>query len=662
LATHHPGICDSAKIARSLFAACRAKWRPRSLHFDFTTMNKTTGGCRLPPAFVVVVLTITLLSASSTVAAEARIVLALTPTRVERFAAAELKKYLAAAAGVHAEIVTADAKVSTTQQYVFWVGNLTEPDGLPKKGFPADALQSAQLNQDGVCVDSGVERAILLGRGSRGALAAVYTYLERVLGCHWPEPGEDFVPKLVKWRPAPVRLIVNPTFSFRGVAIHGKCNKEYFALLVDWLAKNRMNAFQLHPGHYDAVRSHVLDAVLDRGLMPNIGGHSREDYLPTIKYQKEHPNWFAKTSDPNSKQLCYSNHESTSTYAANVVAYLKTHPEIAIVSLWPNDGYGFCECARCKASPNKGSDLLLSYVNRVAEKIHAQVSDVKIEYLAYIHYVSAPKYVKPLPYVTPIYCENYGSIGDRDHFHPITDDRSANKALRRELEKWIALSSQATEFSYYGDDCLKRFLYCPISEVIVADYRYYRKAGLAGNFVLLTNPESWWSHAMTLYACARAAWDAELDTQEIENDYYESLYGPAGKAMRQHAMALAALHAFPMTFATAEQHRVSLERYSQGIREAMAAMDRAQATQPRPYVQERIRKLRIDTEYAALWYQTQCDIERYWIERSPALKERIIASLDRALKLEVIVQDDLSGYRSASSLLSRFREQFTNGK
>ena len=313
-------------------------------------------------------------------------------------------------------IVTAGANAPTAGD-VFWVGNLTEDDRLANDGFPIAKLRHAKLVEDGVCIQGNDHQVILVGRGGRGALAAVYTYLEDVLGCHWPEPGQESVPKLPGWKPSPAHLIVNPPFAFRGIAIHGVCNKEYFALLVDWLAKNRMNAFQLHPSQYDGLREHVIEAVLDRGLMPNIGGHSREDYLSTAKYRKDHPEWFAASQDPNSKQICYSNFESVPTYAANIIAYLKWHPEIAMVSVWPNDGFGFCQCARCKAAKGTGADLLLAYVNRVAEKVHAEAPNVRVEFLAYIHYLAAPTQVKPQPYVVPTFCEHYGSIGVRDHFH-----------------------------------------------------------------------------------------------------------------------------------------------------------------------------------------------------------------------------------------------------
>ena len=584
------------------------------------------------------------------------------PTRIERFAAAELSKYLAAAANVETTIAGGTAQLPAADG-IFWVGNLTNCDRLAKDGFPTARLRDVKLVEDGACLDGDGRQTLLVGRGERGALNAVYTYLENVLGCHWPEPGQEAVPRLVDWKPKPVHLVINPRFAFRGIAIHGPCRWKAFAQIVDWLAKNRMNAFQLFPAHYDAVRPHVIETVLDRGLMPNIGGHSRECFLSTAKYRPDHPDWFATNKGEKTAQICYSNYESVPAYASNVVAYLKSHPEITMASLWPNDGYGFCECARCKAAAGNGTDLLLAYVNRVAEKVHAEAPGVKLEFLAYIDYLAAPTRVKPLPHVVPTFCEHYSKIGSRDHFHPITYDRAANKRLREELEKWISISRQVTEFSYYGDDCIKRFLYRPIPAVIVADYRYYRRVGLAGNFVLLTNPESWWSHAVTAYACARAGWDRDLDAPQIEADYYQSFFGSAAGAMMKHAAILGALHEVNPASASAEQHDVLLRQCAEGIRNARACLDLAQSTNPNPYAAKRILKLRAATDYLDLWFQIQCDMRQFAVEESACLRNRILANIGRALKTEVITQDDASnGYVTGARCLNALRQQIGGRK
>lgn len=590
----------------------------------------------------------------------ATIVLPAQPTRVEQFAAAELSKYLAAAAGIGASVTNAPLPVAPGGT-VFSVANLTSDGHLAGAGFPVAKVFGINLVEDGVCLDSDGTQTLLVGQGERGALDAVYTYLENVLGCHWPEPGREFTPKLVDWNPPKVHLVVNPQFPWRGVALHGACDNESFARLVDWLAKNRMNAFQVFPEPYQQYRPHVLNAVLDRGLMPDVGAHSREFYLPTDKYRPAHPDWFATNEGKKTEQLDYSVYDSVPTYASNVVAFLKACPEVKIASLWPNDGWGFSDSEKCKSFPGNPTDLMLAYVNRVAERVHAEVPEARCEFLAYIGYLSAPLWVKPEPYLVPTFCEHYGSIGARDHWHPIEDDRAANQALREQLQAWIARSGQVTEFSYYGDDCIKRFLYHPLTGVMVADCRYYHHAGLAGNFVLLTNPEKWWSNALTVYAYARAAWDPALTAEQIEAEYYRSLYGPAAEAMQEHERAVLALYEISPAKVNSsgstwigaidlagKDYETVMRQYAGGIRQAKAALDQARSPAADAWTTERINKLQSDTDYLDAWFQIQCGQQRLAMEKSAQLRTHILALIQRASKLEVVANDDAHGYRSVN--------------
>lgn len=84
-----------------------------------------------------------------------------------------------------------------------------------------------------------------------------------------------------------------------------------------------------------------------------------------------------------------------------------------MASLWPSDGYGFCECERCQARPP--TDTILSYVNAVTREVTAAVPGTETEFLSYIHYTVPPRDVKPLPEVVPTYCEYWS----RSQFHPI---------------------------------------------------------------------------------------------------------------------------------------------------------------------------------------------------------------------------------------------------
>jgi hypothetical protein len=598
---------------------------------------------------------------------EATIVLPAAPTRVEKFAAAELGKYLEAATGVKATIADT-ASTMAPAGTVFFVGNLgDDKDRLTQAGFPIAKLGDAELIEEGVCLDSDGKQTLLTGRGERGALNAVYTYLEEGVGCHWPEPGRDFVPKLANWNPPQIHRVVNPQVFWRGWASHGAMTHDYSMLMMDWEAKNRMNSAQIFPAPYQEFtgdKGEFLATILDRGIRPNVGGHSRDFYLNGRIYLAQHPEWFASENGKKTEQLDYTNFDSIPTYAANTIAFLKKHPEIEIVSLWPNDGFGFNPMT---SKDKNATDVLLTYVNKLAEAIHAEVPNVKCEFLAYIIYTAAPLSTKPVPWMIPTFCDHYGSFGARDHWHTITDDRAPSNALLcTELKKWIAISGQVTTFSYYGDDCINHFLHNPLYDVMVSDCAYYHSIGLGGNFFLFTNPMSWWSNAETAYAYARASWDKDATPEQIQNDYYTSLYGPAAKPMQEYLKAIKEIHLIaPVKDGSKDyvgaidisgkNYESLIKQYAEGIAQAKQALADARAAIPADdkYLQERLNKLDSETEYISLWYQVEAGLQEQKKAQSTKLKEHLFALIDEGLKLDVVAYDDLKGYSSANAIFHR---------
>jgi hypothetical protein len=590
----------------------------------------------------------------------ATIVLPAQPTEVEQFAAQELARCLQAACDC--EVVVVDAASGQMAAPVFWLGTVETPSRLAPLPAGQAAARADRLIEDGVCLYGDGRDVVLLGDGPRGALNAVYTYLEQQIGFHWPDPGQEFVPPAAELKTAGLDAVSNPAFAYRGIAIHGACGPEWFIQILDWLAKNRMNAFQLFPGHYESLRPQALGDITKRGLLPNIGGHSREFFFPAETYYPEHPEWFALLEGERvlDTQLCYSNLASVPQYAANIIAYLKTRPEIHMASLWPSDGYGFCECQTCAAGQT--TDILLNYCNEVTQQIVAELPQMKTEFLSYIHYTVPPREVRPHPQLVPTYCEYWS----RSQFHPITEGRNSNAKCREELRTWIDVSAEATLFSYYGDDCIKRFVYNPLMDVIVTDMRYYKIIHLAGHFVLLTNPESWWSNAPHLYAYARTSWDPEVDLETLEADYYDSLYGPASPAMRAHARDCRALfdmktvqggvgenvvwgQRFP-AYDTAKDSAARLQG-AQAVDKLRAHLSSAAARASGEYVTERIRKLQAAADYVGWLYEFICESHCVEADPTPESQERLLALAEKGLELEVVAEDDRRGYRSARNVL-----------
>jgi len=614
----------------------------------------------LPFAIILPSCCAVLSSAGAAESQQVRVVLPAQPTAVEQFAAEELARCLTTACGCRVQSIS-DAQAPQDAP-TFWVGTIETPSRLAALPAERVAAKADELVDDGVFLHSDGANVVLIGKGRRGALNAVYTYLERQIGFHWPEPSRELTPSGARLNLDALDMVSNPALRYRGIAIHGACGPEWFTHILDWLAKNRMNSFQLFPGHYEQLRDKVLGDVLKRGLYPNIGGHSREFFFPAHKYFPQHPEWFALVKDRRVRdtQICYSDLSSVHEYATNVIEYLKTRPEIGMASLWPSDGYGFCECDKCKAG--HVTDTILGYCNAVTREVNAALPDIETEFLSYIHYTVPPKDVEPEPQLVPTYCEYWS----RSQFHTIIEDRSGNAKCREELKAWIAASKDVTLFSYYGDDCIKRFVYNPLMDMIGEDVRYYRTIGLAGNFVLLTNPESWWSNAPHLYAYTRFAWDPDTPLATVEADYYDSLYGSVSPAMKAHAEASRAL--FDMQ--TAQGNRgedivwgqsyplIDAQADTQTRAQGAAAVDKlheclrqAEATQPDPYVAERVRKLHADADYLGWLFEFISQARRTEQENTPEAKQRLLSLAEKGLELEVVAEDDRKGYRSARNVL-----------
>lgn len=464
----------------------------------------------------------------------ASIIVAPQASRIDKFAAQQLQHYLKKSLDWQVTITDeADADVDGP---TFFVGSLasgiTEVQGFPQLSDE----QVKSLGSEGVAILGDGDKIALVGKGKQGGLFAVYEFLEKHVGCRWPEPGREHIPRLTSLD-LNLDQTHSPAFAYRGVALHGPCTDEHYLNIIDWLAKNRANTLQFSCEVYDELRPRLIEAILDRGVSMKIGGHSRKYFFPSEKYFDAHPEYYAlvKGKRTGETQLCYSNHESVDQYAANINAYLESRPEIGVIGLWPSDGYGFCECDECQAKPT--TDVLLDYTNALAERIHKQFEDVQIEFLSYIHYTTPPAKTAPLPYVIPIYCEYWS----RNQFHPITVDLEENAKCRTQLEQWAKLAPQMTVYGYYADDTMKRFIYNAVPDVVLADLDYYKSIGVEGSSVLMMCPQSWWSNGPHMYAYVQGSWDAATSAEKSNDEYFRSLYADGANAMAAHQQGARAL-------------------------------------------------------------------------------------------------------------------------
>lgn len=258
------------------------------------------------------------------------------------------------------------------------------------------------------------ENLVIAGPSSVEILYGVYDFAERYLGFCFFEPGRDLLAGT-----GPVELpagVLIPArkipFRVRGFIQEFPFNRDS-VLVADWMAKNKLNLLNFWMKYYDDIDEATKQAFLLRGIEMHSGHHNFDYWIPSEKYYGPHPEFFAEydgkrtksEADANAlllgKQLCTTNPALRKEIVKNMLEYVQAHPELKILSLNPNDGFGWCECKECSKfyDKNKKGDLysLSTHVYEasriyhdmvldVAQQLHAVRPDLTLSFGSYINY------------------------------------------------------------------------------------------------------------------------------------------------------------------------------------------------------------------------------------------------------------------------------------
>ena len=267
-----------------------------------------------------------------------------------------------------------------------WEKIIGAPYGMPSRNLYKNRLRlpGETGKPDGAVTDKK-ETLDIWGLDERGSFNAVCGYL-RKLGARWYLPGElgEVMPKM-KSIPLPqIDETVTPDFPLR-----------------------QFNFRFSTAGYHTSMWAMRLGTRNDESL--NIA-HGMSGMTNNEKVFAEHPEWFAlyggkRNFKPgNSKcQLCYSDEGLFQATLSYVRALLNNY-HFKCVSVMPPDGYtAICQCEKCrgKDSPNrhergKLSDHVWGFTNRVAKEIAKTHPEAKVLNAAYGVYTLPPENIKKL--------------------------------------------------------------------------------------------------------------------------------------------------------------------------------------------------------------------------------------------------------------------------
>ena len=398
------------------------------------------------------------------------------------------------------------ARFALAQLAAYLVRSKHGPDAPSLMNLAVVAEQDAEHPvHDGYRIERDGETLHLRATQPRGLLNGVYGILT-ALGFAFPYPGFDRCPETADW---PALLALGDAGqwripSFRHRIFHFD-NMRLSPEMIDWSGKLCINMIQepLHLFNRDiAVRPVLLHMIRERGIELNVGGHGFNNWIPPLVYQEEHPEWWAAyhagagraglTDDENAcrehatGQLCLSNREVVKEFAANIVAFLKKHPDVRTVCLWPNDmPGGWCTCPSCLAlepdpdridsqadAPSRSASYMW-FIGQVGPLVHAEVPEAKIECCAFYEYATPPLNVDVVPtddYYLGFLLDDY--FGCLVHGHGQACNRPRIEAAHHQ---WRAVfPGEIYAIGYYADLC--KLMDCPFvyTTKIKEDFTYLK--------------------------------------------------------------------------------------------------------------------------------------------------------------------------------------------
>lgn len=447
------------------------------------------------------------------------------------FAAEELKNYIRKISGADLEITKNNDGLSGVKIYVG-----------PNKALATLGVTAKSLNKEGFIIKTIDDNIVLLGYDDIGTQFAVYSFLEDYLGIRWLWPGElgEVVPQSATIRIKEIDVTQQAHFKWRNLGPDG-------ALWGATSGPTEMHARELLLGITEnhLAEVHLWEKRNKWGGMKISGGHSLSEIFPGDKYAKTHPEYYALVNGrrdvpgPNydfkhGSQPCTTHPDVIRIAGEWATKFFDDHPDHDAVNMSMNDGYGYCECERCKALDNsfldKGksidnssiTDRIYTYINQIAEIVQKKHPDKYIVCFAYGLYKLPPEKISLNPMVIP-------------QFTLWSAYMHANDNLKREnmnnIKIWKDISNMMGIYEYYINGSwpgLPRIAVSLYAENIKELYE------MGVELFQTQSGNEFATNGINYYVAGKLLWNTSLDKQELFNDYFEKGFGRAGEYVKQY--------------------------------------------------------------------------------------------------------------------------------
>jgi hypothetical protein len=511
--------------------------------------------------------------------AYATIVVGAEASDIERFAAEELQNYIKKSTGATIPIAV-EPQAGTN----IYVGRTGLPSHIQFNQVVYNTLPAFQ--EEAFVINRRDGDLFILGNGARGTLYGVYEFLERFIGVRWFFPGTagEYVPTIAQLELSDIQLEVQPGFEYRSFNLTSPLWTDVDASI--WARRNRVNV--IREG--------------DAGVAWP-GGHAYYRYLPPDVYFAQHPEYYSLVSGQRrstNAQVETANPEAVRAFSENVAAALRAQP-VPIISISPNDGYGWSESDEARAlSAHLGesgdivTDRVFQFANEVAEQLSGEFPDTQLLSLAYVNYVSPPKTVKLAPQVIPWVAHYLPAC----YTHPMSDPQdTANSEFRKYLEGWVGNAQRVYTYNYTNKWPGWMGLLRPVERVMAEDVKYQHSIGVKGYYGQ-SGGGNWALIGPTIYVTARLLWDPTLDPDQVLLEYFQFMYAEVASDMVAYHQDLAQVWASANVHANVNPNAEAAKVFSAADLERL----RARLIQARASAVSPITLGRVDDQIALVDY------------------------------------------------------------
>lgn len=393
-----------------------------------------------------------------------------------------------------------------------------------------------KMGKDGIYIENNGKQLVLTGGPKKGVEYAVYTFLEKYLGCKKYTSSFEVIPRQKTIKLPPIADLQVPDFSFREVFYH----HAYDAKFMAW---HKLHSHTKR-GEEPAEWGHWVH-TFHNFLNPEEYGESHPEYFSYYD-GKRHPglvpSWDGKSVQPES-QLCLTNPEVLEIVCENLQKAIDEKPDALYWSVSQNDNVNYCQCEHCAALdakyaayapeekmyathsgeyPALGMGSMLTFVNKVAERFPDKI----ISTLAYQYTRVPPKDIVPRENVNIMLC----SIESTRNEPMETGDPD----FSNDLKGWGKITDNILVWDYNIQfaNLLAPF---PNLRTLQPNISFLRDNNVSAVFAQGNIQSGGESAEIRAYLLAKLLWDPDLDVDKEMERFWKAYYGKAAPFLQNYS-------------------------------------------------------------------------------------------------------------------------------